>query len=203
MPCSGYSQELVFIAAAPRAVQSKPKANMKSRITRVDEENALTTYTKKNSQLGTWSQPRISIRTISLPGAGRLELKQDIDFIIQHFAASSSEAPAEFNVYHNQICGGWVEVLPLVTETAKEKPFLASAIKTMSTALQIIGQTPDESKTPMLAMYGASLRQMSKALQEAHGVFRYEHCIAIMCLSATNVSVRDMLFGVVPDSEII
>jgi hypothetical protein len=171
-------------------------------MTRADERTALTAYTQKSSQLGTWPQPRISINQISLPGAGRLELKQDIDTIIQHFAATRGEAPAEFNVYHNQICGGWVEVLPLVTETAQNKPFLASAIKTMSTALHAVGETTEETQNRIFAMYGSSLRQMSKALEEAHGVFRYEHCIAIMCLSATNVSSRVMPFEILPNRAV-
>ncbi|CAN9124323.1 unnamed protein product [Alternaria alternata] len=38
-------------------------------------------------------------------------------------------------------------------------------------------------------MYGDSLRRVGKALEEAQGVFQQEHCVAILCLSATNIVI--------------
>ncbi|CAG5186697.1 uncharacterized protein ALTATR162_LOCUS11675 [Alternaria atra] len=159
---------------------------MESRRTWADKRTTFNADIHESSQVEICSQPGSYIYMTAQPGVSRHELEQDIDIIIRHFSPVKSEAPAEFDINHNQVCGAWVEVLPLVTKTATDKPFLISAIKTMAAALQHDGLTTEESQSRMLVMYGGSLRQMSKALEEAHGVFQWEHCIAIMCLSVTN-----------------
>jgi hypothetical protein len=131
--------------------------------------------------------------TTTPPEASPNELEDDVDFIVQHFAPICSQAPAEFNLYHNQICGAWVEMLPLVVEPAKNSPFLYSAIRTMATALRNRASATRGNESRILLMYGDSLRRVGKALEEAKGVFQHEHCVAILCLSATNVSLHHTL----------
>jgi hypothetical protein len=65
---------------------------------------------------------------------------------------------------------------------------LYSAIRTMATALKHHASATQGYQSRILRMYGDSLRQVGEALEEAQGVFQYQHCIAILCLSATNVS---------------
>lgn len=202
IPCSGYHQELTFIHTVPPAIQSRAKTDMESRRTWADKRTTFNADIHESSQVEICSQPGSYIYMTAQPGVSRHELEQDIDIIIRHFSPVKSEAPAEFDINHNQVCGAWVEVLPLVTKTATDKPFLISAIKTMAAALQHDGLTTEESQSRMLVMYGGSLRQMSKALEEAHGVFQWEHCIAIMCLSVTDVSSQVMFSHVLSDHEI-
>lgn len=118
------------------------------------------------------------------------ELEDDIQFIVQHYAPINSNAPAESNPFHNQICGAWVEVLPLLSATERNKQFLLSAIKTLATALRHYNLGNELYQPQILEMYCNSLGYMGKALQEARGAFQIEHGAAIMCLTVTDVSAK-------------
>jgi hypothetical protein len=118
------------------------------------------------------------------------ELEDDIEFIMQHYAPVDNNAPAESNPFHNQICGAWVEVLPILSTTirTKQSGFLLSAVKTLTTALRHHDIGNELCQPRVLKMYCDSLGLMGKALQEARGIFQIEHSAAIMCLAVTDVS---------------
>ena len=132
----------------------------------------------------------------SLNGLGaHLELRDDhavdnnIQFIVRSYNPVPSPAPAEFDPFHNQVCGAWIEVLPFLSATGRRKPFILSAINTLATALRHHSVRPEPYQSPIHPIYFDSLKHMRNALGQAHGVFRIEHCIAIMCLAVTNVSI--------------
>lgn len=118
------------------------------------------------------------------------ELEDDIQFIVQHYAPVDSNAPAESNPFHNQICGAWVDVLPLLSAAKRNKQFLSSAIKTLATALRHYSLGNELCQPQILEMYCDSLGHMGKALEEARGAFQIEHGAAIMCLAVTDVSAK-------------
>jgi hypothetical protein len=118
------------------------------------------------------------------------ELEDDIQFIVQHYAPVDNSAPAESNPLHNQICGAWVELLPLLSATKRNKQFLLSAIKTLATSLRHYNLGNELYRPQILKMYCDSLGHMGKALEEARGTFQIEHCAAIMCLASTDVSAK-------------
>ena len=119
------------------------------------------------------------------------DLEDDIQIIIRHYSPGNSNTPAESNPLHNQICGAWVEALPLLSVSIRKKQFLSSAIKTLAAALRHHERGYELSQQPeILEMYGDSLGLMGKALEEARGTFQIEHSAAIMCLAVTDVSAR-------------
>jgi hypothetical protein len=118
------------------------------------------------------------------------ELKDDIQIIVQHYTPIDGTAPAESNPNHNQICGGWVQTLPLLSATITNNQFLLSAIKTLATTLRNHNIGNDLGRPQILEMYCASLAHMGKALKTARGGFRIEHGVAIMCLGVTDVSTK-------------
>ncbi|CAN9455990.1 unnamed protein product [Alternaria sp. RS040] len=157
--------------------------------TRVDDKGVFGAYVLKGSHPALCALSNLFDETTTPPETSPNELEDDVDFIIKHFAPICSQAPAEFNLYHNQICGAWVEMLPLVVEPAKNSPFLYFAIRTMATALRTHTSVTRGNISRILLMYGDSLRRVGKALEEAQGVFQHEHCVAILCLSATNIVI--------------
>lgn len=133
--------------------------------------------------------PTCTSETSISPEATLQDLEKDVAFIVQHYASIGGEIPAAFDPFHNQICGAWVEVLPLFTQSATEKQFLLSAITTWATALRHHVDTTKECQSKVLEMYGNALHQIGKALSD-QTTFQIEHCIAIMCLAATDVSCQ-------------
>jgi hypothetical protein len=176
-----------------RSAKPQTECKTQDQETKVDDRGIFGAYMIGSSQPALCFLSDLFDETTTSPEASLSELEDDVDFIVQHFAPICSEAPAEFNLYHNQICGAWVEVLPLVVESAKDSPFLCSAIRTMGTALRYHTSAVRGLQSRILLMYGDSLRLVGKALEEAQGIFQCEHCIAILCLSATNVSSKFML----------
>jgi hypothetical protein len=115
-------------------------------------------------------------------------LEDNVNYIVQHYAPISSCDPAEFNPFHNQICGAWVEALPYLSTTEGDNAFLFSAIKTLATSLRCFRPARKAYTPHPLEMYCKSLSLMSEALEEAQGVFQIKHCVAIMCLAVSDVS---------------
>ncbi|KAJ4357426.1 uncharacterized protein N0V89_002001 [Didymosphaeria variabile] len=113
-------------------------------------------------------------------------IEDDIQVIIQNYAPINSNIPAESNSHHNQICGAWVEVLPLLSVGIRNRQFLFSAIKTLATALRHHKLGNKLSQPQIFEMYSDSLRLMGKALEEARGAFLIEHSAAILCLAVTD-----------------
>jgi hypothetical protein len=138
----------------------------------------------------------LSSQLASLDGMGaqsetksRYELDGDIQLIVQHYAPVDKTL-AESNPFRSQICGAWVEVLPLLSATKRNKRFLLSAIKTLATAIRHYSLGNELCQPQILEMYCDSLRLMGKALEEARGAFQIEHSAAIMCLAVIDVSAK-------------
>ncbi|KAH7009152.1 hypothetical protein B0J12DRAFT_691816 [Macrophomina phaseolina] len=189
IPCSGYRQEFVFVSQASFEVENQ--AEMK------DESKEITGYQKKALVKSNDDHTR-PIRSSQLVSPSRMdaqletrcyELEDDIQIIVQHYAPINSNAPAESNPLHNQICGAWVEVLPLVSVGIRKKQFLLSAIKTLATTLRHHKLGNKLCQPQILNMYCDSLGLMRKALEEARGAFHIEHSAAIMCLAVTDIMI--------------
>ena len=190
IPCSGYRQEFIFVSQDSSKIENQ--ADLK------DENKKVLGYQKKapnNSDNG-HIRPISSSQLASLDGLSArsetkdcYELEDDIKVIVQNYTPVNSNAPAESNPFHNQICGAWVEVLPLLSATKGNKQFLLSAIKTLATALRHHNLGNELHQPQILEMYCNSLGQMGKALEEAKGAFQIEHGAAIMCLAVADVSV--------------
>ena len=184
LPCSGYHQEFLFVA--PPSSAPKKQGGRRGGSGVVTNKEAALGVSKLRSNLSpTW----LSETSISSE-ANHQALEKDIAFIVQHYASIGGEMPAAFDPFHNQICGAWVEVLPLFTQSATEKQFLLSAITTWATALRYHVDTTKECQAKVLEMYGDALRQVGKALSN-QATFQIELCIAIMCLAATDVSCQN------------
>ena len=117
-------------------------------------------------------------------------LEDDIQFIVQHYAPIVINSPGEDSLSHNQICGAWVDVLPLVARTRRSDQPLVSAIQTLATALRHHDVKGDVFQPKILEMYCKSLEHMGRALAEAQGTFHVEQCAAIMCLAVTDVCLE-------------
>lgn len=123
----------------------------------------------------------------------QLKLREDCGFedniecILQSYTHVKSPTPAEFDPFHNQICGAWIGVLSLLSASGRTKPFLLSAIGTFATTLRHRSGRNESGQSLVSQMYFDSLRRMGKALEDARGAFRFEHCVAIMCLAVTDI----------------
>jgi hypothetical protein len=96
---------------------------------------------------------------------------------------------AESNPWQNQVCGAWVEVLPLFLARGHIPRFLASAIRSFAVALSHHCVGSDEFQPQVAELYCESLELVAVALREAGGVLQAEHFAAIMSLAVTEVSI--------------
>lgn len=178
IPCSGYRQEFVFVSQASFEIENQAEMKDESKGITGSQKKALVKSNDDHSRMDTQLETRC------------YELEDDIQIIVQHYAPTNSNVPAESNPLHNQICGAWVEVLPFLSVGIREKQFLLSAIKTLATALRHHKLGNELCQPQILKMYCDSLGLMGKVLKEARGVFHIEHGAAIMCLAVTDVSAK-------------
>ncbi|KAH6644182.1 hypothetical protein C7974DRAFT_16112 [Boeremia exigua] len=122
-------------------------------------------------------------------------LGYDVHCILQYYVPASNCDPAESNPSHNQICGAWVEALPSLLNTRETDAFLFSAIKALATSVQCIVPTDKVYNRHAFETYCTSLSRMSKALEKADGVFRIQHCVAIMCLAVSDIMLPNTSSG--------
>jgi hypothetical protein len=114
-------------------------------------------------------------------------LDEDVQFIVQHYAPAVINTLGVDTLSRNQICGAWVEVLPILVRTRKSDQPLVSAIQTLATALYHHDLKGDAFQPQIIEMYCESLKHVGTALAEAKDEFHLEHCAAIMCLAVTDV----------------
>ena len=114
-------------------------------------------------------------------------LLDDVRFIVEHYTPTHSDVTAEFNPWHNQICGAWVEALPLLFTKGQIPNFLASSITAFAAALRHPCVGSNAVPPQVLELYGISLDLLAGALKNASGLLQVEHCAAIMCLTVTEV----------------
>ncbi|KAH7361084.1 hypothetical protein BKA66DRAFT_213775 [Pyrenochaeta sp. MPI-SDFR-AT-0127] len=194
--CSGYKQEFVFVSDA------SPKVKTQVESPSTDPAPFLDAHELSHDQP---SRSAPSVRTASLAPSNEVgapwttrccrNLEDDVQFIVQHYAPTVTNIPAETSPYHNQICGAWVNVLPLVSRTRRNDQPLVSAIRTLATALRHHDLKGDVFQPHILEMYCESLGHVGRALEEAHGAFQVEHCAAIMCLAVTDIVTPTLKSG--------
>lgn len=126
---------------------------------------------------------------VPLKAQNHRALEDDVCCILQHYTPINNCDPAESNPSHNQICGAWVEALPCLLTTRQNNAFLSSAIKAFATSLRCFNSTDTAYKMHALEMYCKSLSLTSEALKQTQGVFKIQHCVAIMCLAVSDVSI--------------
>jgi hypothetical protein len=117
-------------------------------------------------------------------------LEQDIRFIMEQYAPINSSIPAVSNPWHNQICGAWVEALPLLFSEGQIEQFLSAAIAALAAALRHYCLGGEAFQPMTLDAYCKSLKLVGSALHKAHGNLAVGHATAIMCLAVTEVSVK-------------
>ena len=115
-------------------------------------------------------------------------LLDDVHFIVEQYTPVYSDVTAEFNPWHNQICGAWVEALPLLFGKGRIPDFLASSVTAFAAALRHHCVGSNAVLPHVLELYGLSLKLLAVALENASGILQVEHCAAIMCLAVTEVS---------------
>ncbi|KAH7080607.1 hypothetical protein BKA63DRAFT_506770 [Paraphoma chrysanthemicola] len=192
--CTGYRQEFLFVTSY---IGTRKRAEIE------DRRKTVSVYSQKklvdsenNAQLIRGFHLASRLEVGALPTATNYhELDADVDYIVQHFAPLSSCDSAEFNPFHNQICGAWVEALPYLATTEENNTFLFFAIKTLATSLRWFCPTRKSRASHPLEMYCKSLGLMSEALEEAQGVFQIQHCVAIMCLAVSDIMIPDLGSG--------
>lgn len=115
------------------------------------------------------------------------EVEDDIRFIVDYFAPMEGGGPAEFNPYHDQICGVWVGMLPLLPAAGKNEQYFRSAVKTLATSLRRHGFKSRRCEPDMLEMYGDSIAELGRALEAARGIFKVDLGVAILSLAVADV----------------
>jgi hypothetical protein len=185
--CTGYQQEFLFVLFS-----SQPRKQMELE----DPSKTISIYQRcvpadTGNNMGLNRGSRLASHpgeAVLLEPKSRQGLEDDVRYILQHYTPVSSSDHAELNPFHNQICGAWVEALPHFVKAEEKNAFLFLAIKTLATSLRCLSPRGRPYKSHLLEIYCKSLGLMSEALEEAQGVFRIEHCVAIMCLAVSDVS---------------
>ncbi|KAJ4991811.1 hypothetical protein SVAN01_02661, partial [Stagonosporopsis vannaccii] len=194
LSCTGYQQEFLFV---PSSSKKRKQAELENRSKTISAYQQSVPDDTNNPAPLTWgfhvasrNEETGPLEPRNVPG-----WRDDVQYILQHYAPVSSFDPAEFNPFHNQICGAWVEALPELCTTKEYDTFFFFAIKTFATSLRCLSPTGKASRSRVLEMYGKSLGLLSEALQAAQGVFQIEHCVAIMCLAVSDMMIPELGFG--------
>ncbi|KAH7072310.1 hypothetical protein BKA63DRAFT_517269 [Paraphoma chrysanthemicola] len=187
IPCGGYPQDFVFVS------QMNSSALESTSLWRTSAN--LTTHRKQPSKqikvINTHQASHSGVTNANTSGPTTeitcSDLEHDICFIVKSYSPLYSSMPAESNPWHNQICGAWVEALPLLFARGQMEDFLASSIMSFAAALRHHCLGSDAIPPQALELYCKSLRLVSVALQTANGILQVEHCAAIMCLAVTEL----------------
>ncbi|KAF2851302.1 hypothetical protein T440DRAFT_449340 [Plenodomus tracheiphilus IPT5] len=203
--CSGYKQDFVFVPTTASKDSKKVttvKEDMTVESTPLLSTSPIATQSHVVEQHN-HSAPLINAaRQEATMAVGSLEspesyrdLQDNILFIVQHYAPTATNTPEEAILSHNQICGAWVNVLPLIAQSRTIGQPLVSAIETLATALRHHDVIGGLFQPQILELYCNSLGHVAKALAEAQGIFRVEHCAAIMRLAVADVVTPGLKSG--------
>lgn len=202
MPNCSYQQKLIFVEQSelqtPRHAQPRDGAD----IVITAKEKTLKAY--HNQAAWYVEHPRLTTVTGLTT---QWDLKDDYVFednircIMHSYTLLYSPIPVELDPSHNQICGAWIGALPLIPTVGKRKPFLPLAIRTLATILRTHRSGKSSQQSLVNRMYSDSLRHMGQALEDARGVFQVEHCVAIMCLAVSDVSLARDTVVFVPRTD--
>jgi hypothetical protein len=162
---------------------NKPKPSHQKKVLSLDKkcQHIQAVSCNELANLNKWSR---------LQESQHYSLEQDIRFIVEQYAPINSSTPAVSNPWHNQICGAWVDALPLLFSKGQIEQFLSAAIAAFAAALRhyCLGSETFQPKT--LEAYCKSLKLVGSALDKVHGNLGVGHATAIMCLAVTEVSVN-------------
>lgn len=183
--CSGYRQEFIFVSQTSPTSKDQTKIRIKC-IKSPHQIAAPDHYASQSARpagCGVASSDENSTQTELIS----CEFDDDVRLIVQYFSTNEDTAPAEVNPFHDQICGVWVEILPLLPAASRNKQYFRSAVKTLATSLRRHGFNNRRCEPDMLELYGESLGHLVKALDEARGSFEVELGVAILCLAVADV----------------
>jgi hypothetical protein len=110
--------------------------------------------------------------------------------VVQSFAPDEELALffSSDNVTQSQICGAWVEVLPMFVGGGVQDSALDLALKALAVSILARGPNPKASVLDGINAYVSALRPLQKAIQKAGNSFRGDLAAAIMCLLFAEVS---------------
>ncbi|KAH7084590.1 hypothetical protein FB567DRAFT_498711 [Paraphoma chrysanthemicola] len=187
IPCGGYPQDFVFVPRTnSSALESPTLWRTGAKSTTHQKQPSKQIKVMKTHQA---SHSGVTKTNTSEPTTDIIysRLEHDICFIVENYSPLYSSMPAESNPWHNQICGAWVEALPLLFAKGQMEAFLASSIMSFAAALRHHCLGSDAIPSQALGLYCTSLGLVSAALQTANGILQVEHCAAIMCLAVTEL----------------
>jgi hypothetical protein len=183
LPCSGYPRNFVILSppsngtlklAGPEKCRTGPSWHAKP-------------ISAESGPLG--AMRMVPSKRVTIPALlNNPGLLDDVHFIVAHYTPVYSDVTAEFNPWHNQICGAWVDALPLLFAKGRVPDFLASSVTAFAAALRHHCVGSNAVLPQVLELYGLSLDLLAVALENTSGVLQVEHCAAIMCLAVTEVS---------------
>ncbi|KAJ4983482.1 hypothetical protein SVAN01_11045 [Stagonosporopsis vannaccii] len=189
--CSGYKQEFVFVSgtASNTRVRIQAVERKKLKPTGIVEVQRLGYAQPTGSALPQDTTNSISITQVSRFGIAQssYNLEDDVRFIVEQYATNDTEELEDVCLPQNQICGAWVNILPLISRSRNGDQPLLSAIRTLAIALRHYNFKMNVCQSQILELYSESLRYMGSALEKAQGAFHIEHCAAIMCLADTDI----------------
>lgn len=191
LPCGGYPKNYIILTKNKKQVVESTN-NWK--------HGAITWANEKQSDLQVrpiskpHRAPKGALIFITLSAQREIvNLEDDVRFIVEQYSSVGSDLAAESNPWHNQVCGVWVEALPMLLAKGPLPDFLAAAIQCFAAALShyCVGSSGNHPR--VLELYGEALALVATALQKISGVLQAEHCAAIMCLAVTEVSGRSQV----------
>ncbi|KAH6629746.1 hypothetical protein C7974DRAFT_192707 [Boeremia exigua] len=202
-PCSGYKQNYVFMPGNASNTRLKGKSTQRKGITSARAASAPSTSTSdaRGSCHNILSSAMHLITPDGLdtsnPSAFSHTLEDDIRFIVRQYVPISGDVSPKAMVSQaqNEICGAWVDVLPVVAMTRGSEQPLTSAIGTLALVLRYYVLKEHVRHSEILDMYCRALENLGKALADAQGIFHIEHCIAMMCLADADVAAPTLKSG--------
>ena len=192
--CSGYKQEFVFVPVSVRNTISQRNSARRKVFTSTRAAPPLDA-SERNAKVSCQSVvPLPAIQSIGFGGMGicgieasSRDLEQDIRFIVKQYASADTEPSAKAPLSQNQVCGAWIDILPVVTRSKRSNKALISAIGTLATVLRYYAVEGHVCHPSILGMYCRTLESLGNALAKAQNTFHIENCVAVMCLADADV----------------
>lgn len=116
---------------------------------------------------------------------------------MEQFAPADEHTSGEPSLSYNQICGAWINVLPLIAKNRSKDYPLVPAIRALASALRRHSDVDVDGqgcRPRIVEVYCESLRHMGRAIAEARGASSIEHITAIMCLADTDVCFQSAAY---------
>lgn len=201
--CSGYKQEFVFVGntTVNTNVRTEPAQKKKTTFARstvvLDTHTLHAKKTQRSASPSDTTGPVLPVEASIVESQSCYDLEDDIQFIMEQFAPADEHTSGEPSLSYNQICGAWINVLPLIAKNRSKDYPLVPAIRALASALRRHSDVDVDGqgcRPRIVEVYCESLRHMGRAIAEARGASSIEHITAIMCLADTDVCFQSAAY---------